>query len=397
VRLLIFLFPLCCAALLGQTSPLDDLRILLEPMRAHASENLESRGATPGLTVVKHRLRDWIESRLTPLTRADEEVVLAFQLNQELRDAKLACDYHAATSVAPCPDQTLVGYIGEIAIHRDGGFLIVETAVGIQCGTDGSAYIYEWKNERWQRIWETEQNDYSEKRYLPQWLLAVLISPANYEEGADRKQHLVVTLGKNPWCSSNWQTVYYRVWLIQEGTPARLLLDENEWGYVAEPPRAAVWPDDILIEYAIGSVDGDVHSRRQIRHYVLKIGSLQRVDPFVLGPRDFVDHWLQGPSPEIAARTPATIRAAERNWERRFKGPYGFIQPTRHCTDRPDVWQVGVTEALKDSPLGYFLVRWRPPYEFSLVGISDHPLPGCTKADPNADAFRTLFPDTDHH
>ena len=34
--------------------------------------------------------------------------------------------------------------------------LVVAAPLGgaglVACGTDGSAYIYEWKNERWQRI-----------------------------------------------------------------------------------------------------------------------------------------------------------------------------------------------------------------------------------------------------
>ena len=46
------------------------------------------------------------------------------------------------------------------------------------------------------------------------------------------------------------------------------------------------------------------------------------------------------------------------------------------------------------SPKGvYFIVRWRPPYVFSMVKVSAAPTPGCTEKDPGADDEpRTLFP-----
>ena len=39
----------------------------------------------------------------------------------------------------------------------------------------------------------------------------------------------------------------------------------------------------------------------------------------------------------------------------------------------------------------YFLVRWRPPYRFTMVSVSDRPSPDCTEKDPEADEARSLF------
>jgi hypothetical protein len=39
----------------------------------------------------------------------------------------------------------------------------------------------------------------------------------------------------------------------------------------------------------------------------------------------------------------------------------------------------------------YFLVRWRPPYHFTMVEVSGHPKPACTEEDREADEPRTLF------
>jgi hypothetical protein len=66
-----------------------------------------------------------------------------------------------------------------------------------------------------------------------------------------------------------------------------------------------------------------------------------------------------------------------------------------HC-HTPDLWQVAVTpsNAKKDfqpEPDVYFLIRWAPPYHFTMVDISNKGWPRCTQKDPEADAWRTLF------
>jgi hypothetical protein len=245
----------CQALALGQGPPPESLRAMLLEARQHAGEHLDSRDATPELTRIKHGLRDWIESHLTPLTRPDEDTVLAFELNAELRKGGLACADH-------CPEQNLIGFLGDIKIRRSGGFLIVQTGAGIQCGNDEAAYIYQWKADRWQQFWENEQNDSRKDKYQPQRLRAVLISSP--ETG-----HVIVTVGTNPWCSSNLQPVYHRIWRVKVGGPPALLLDEGETEYIAEPVSAAAWPNGVLIEYAVFSIDTGVHSRREIRHYIL--------------------------------------------------------------------------------------------------------------------------------
>lgn len=67
-----------------------------------------------------------------------------------------------------------------------------------------------------------------------------------------------------------------------------------------------------------------------------------------------------------------------------------------HCNAQ-DLWQVGVDfkpdeDAARKKPI-YFLVRWRPPYKFSMVQVNDRPTPGCTQRDRDADETpRTMFP-----
>jgi hypothetical protein len=66
-----------------------------------------------------------------------------------------------------------------------------------------------------------------------------------------------------------------------------------------------------------------------------------------------------------------------------------------HC-EIADLWQVSfetwnAQKNFDTNTAVHFLVRWRPPYHFKMVNISDKSWPGCTQTDPEADAWRTLF------
>jgi len=52
------------------------------------------------------------------------------------------------------------------------------------------------------------------------------------------------------------------------------------------------------------------------------------------------------------------------------------------------LWQVG----FDFEKAQYFLIRWRPPYHFTMVDVSEHPWPDCAEEDREADEPRTLFP-----
>jgi len=396
--LLLIALPLAVHA---EDARLSQLRALLVPMRANQMEHLEARGARPELTVVKHVLRDWIESRLSAFHYWEDPGALERQLNSELRQAKLFCRPGPCPNDSPCPEWSALGYVGEIKLGFQAGrtFLVVRTALGIQqCGFDESAYAYQWAEDHWQPFWQSEQGDYTEEKYFPQTLYAVLISRSNYDKGADRSEHLVLTLGRDPWCTSNWHPVYYRLWQTKSSyREPKLLLDEREDAFVADYPpiQGSVGPSDVLIEYTVGSIDGGVHSRREIRHYVVNEDKIERVDPIALSPRDFVDEWVHHPWAESSRWSEPGVRAALRTWHEKRKGPlvFGeFAYPTLHCAQKPDLWQVGIHFTGKEDTHEYFLIRWRPPYRFTMAGASDHPWPGCAQEDAEADAPRTLFP-----
>ncbi len=366
------------------------IRTLLVPMRT--APVTSARGATPALTEVKHEFRDWIESRLGQLKwtghRWDPDPkVLQEQLNDELRRAGLLCEEDQRCS------EDWLGFLNGVALEIQSGFLVIRTSVGVQiCGDDDSAYIYERTENHWRRIWQSEQDNYAGKAYSPQRLVDVKISPTNSFPGSDRNEHLIVTTGVFPWCTSVWQPVYYRVWRTRSAYfEPLLLLDESEDADIASPIHTRVSQNDVFFQYSV--IGDDANRVPQLRHYVLEEGDLRRTDPVALTPADFVSFWLRSPWSEASEWTDPARRATLEAWRQSYKGRNSeFALPSRRCTRQTDLWQVatGYGIGLPPEP-HYFLIRVRPPYRFTMVAASDHPWPDCTEEDPAIDRALELF------
>lgn len=269
---------------------LEALRQLLVPLRGRDPATKQNeRGASPVFQLAKHELRDWIESRLPPPGDEFDAAALAKKLNKELKARKLIFD----TSDLP-PDKIGdwkkdIGYVGEIQMKLASGFVIVQTGLGVLCGFDESAYLFEWKGGQWRVRWESEENDYSDDHYVPLHWQHVLVSPSNPED-----DYLVLTVGKMPWCSSNWSGgLIYRVWRTQANSRPKLLLDYSEsepvyWGN--GDSRAALGSNDVLIQFFAGSRDAGSHPA--FRRYRVEQDQVTQIDPVALIPRDFVDEWM---------------------------------------------------------------------------------------------------------
>ncbi len=267
------------------------IHVLLATIRAAPIG--DARGATPALTNVKHQLRDWVESRLATLQWTDagwtiNPAVLKEQLNDELSHADLFCPQNTK-----CWENRL-GYLDRLVLEIQSGFLVVHTSIGIQvCGTDDSAYIYESTDNHWHRIWQSEQNNYEEMTYLPQRLVKVKISPTDWRLESGHREHLIVTIGVFPWCTSVWQPVYYRVWQTKSNHSELLLLDGSEQADIDAPIHARARQNDVFIEFEI--IADDAMRVSELRPYVLENGTLHRADPVALTPQGFVSFWLRHP------------------------------------------------------------------------------------------------------
>jgi hypothetical protein len=354
-------------------------------MREHANDRMSddhgnTRGATPALGIAKRQLRGWIEMRLAKFPEGGDTAMLSAEFHDGLRDAHLFCD-----TCFP----SFLGYVDDIQVNREQGFLIVRTSAGIWCGYDDSAYVYQWSGGRWRRVWQTEQSIYTSERYLPRILYSVHISPPD-----DAGRRLVMTLGSRPGCSVAFQPVYYGVWRIGSNRP---LLDRAEFASVAEfpPVKGRVGPDDALIEFTAGGT-GYGEGHEAVRHYTLRRGVMTQVDPIAPNPRDFVEEWLASKWAQSAAWSESASLEPWHAKRHREDGMGDFPDATQHCSTRPgatqaDLWQVGIK--LHDVPgETWYLVRARPPDHFSMVSISDGPDPDCTETASAGDWPRTLFP-----
>jgi len=260
-----------------------------------------------------------------------------------------------------------------VVFEIQSGFLAARTSIGIQtCGTDDSAYIYEPTDDRWRRIWQSEQNNYEEKTYFPQRLVEVKISPTDWRPESDYSEHLIATTGVFPWCTSVWQPIYYRAWQTKFTYPdARLLLDGSELADIGSPIHSRANQKDVFIEFQI--IADDAMRVTEFQHYILENGRLRRTDPVALTPQEFVSFWLRHPWSEVSDWTAQTAKASMKAWRQEYKGSNSeFTSPTRHCTLHPDLWQVAAHPGIDPEPaVHYFLVRARLPFRFTMVAASD--------------------------
>jgi hypothetical protein len=375
----------------AQDAQLGALHATLATLHSHAAAaTIESPGSGPDLTLAKHQLRDWIEMQLGSIEDAGDEKAVADHINETLK---------AVDATDRGDDQNLLGSLGEVRFSLESGLLIITTAVGILCQYDESAYGYKHVNGRWQRIWESEQNDYSPNKYAPQHIIAVHVWQS-FKDGREDGPAFVMTLGNHWGCASWWHPVYYRVWRV-DPSGSKLLIDGSEmaWlraeafavGSIAQDRTGKNAPLDVLIEFTEGSIDTGVHNREAIRHLLIEGDNVRRVDPVALSPRDFVDEWLTRGWNESANWSAS---ASLRKWHGRVDGGE-FGHATVHC-ETPDLWQVAFVprnaqKNFEPEPKVYFLVRWRPPYHFTMVDVSNKPRVRCTQEDRQADEWRTLF------
>ena len=364
------LLPLCA---LAQDSRLSAIRETVLGMRQYAKDHSDVRGGIPQVTVAKHQIAEWIELRLAAFPQNGDAAALNESLHEGLRDAKLFCD-----NDADCLP-TALGFLDEIQLTRQGEFLVSRTAVGVgyRCGYDYSAYIYQWRGGKWQRIWQNEQNDYAANTYAPQILHSVQISDPG-PEGS----RLILTLGTRSSCLT-FREVYYRVWRL--GTAAPLLDKSEVLDDEGDPPVVGkIQPADVRITFSAGGI-GYGYPHKAVRHFKIEGTTVSQVDPIAPTPRDFVEEWLAAPWTGSAGRAASP---ALQQWHRKLHrddNQGDFPDDPIHCSGDNELWQVATH--LEGEPKHYFLVRWRPPDGFTMVQISDQPM------SPSSPEFHCITPE----
>lgn len=371
-------FLLLASLVYGQDALLGALRSNLLNLRNHSGDHLEVRGASPDLTLAKHQLRSWIEMHLNELHAADDPEALKVRLNELLKSSGLfAPETAGGFDNGP-------GFLGPVDLFFQRDLLILKTGLSVQvCGTDESIYAYAFSGRRWRRVFETEQDTYTEKEYKPQYIQTVDISSPG-----ERGERLALTVGVNPWCTSNWQPIYYRIWRLGRGGSSKaLLLEKTEpFQFVAAPVRGQISGDDVFVEFS-GEGTSPGFSSDFVVQYRVEPKGIRYIATHVTMPRDFIAEWLDGRS-LVQSLSGSLLR-----WHEKLQKVHLLYSFATRCTAEPDQWQVRM-DMEESGEMLYFLVRWRLPYDFTLLDVSSEPRADCDVEDPRADDPPPVLPET---
>jgi hypothetical protein len=410
---------LIASPLWAKAPNLAPLTSQLEKIRQSHGIN-EERDAGPEFTPVKQALREWVEQQLPPAPGAPmpdgitvdldpaDLTTLGTQLSRTLDLAGLTCRqpgpsaYHCGGD--PPREENERGFLDAIHIARlDDRYLLVVTGVGMKCGFDQSAYVYEdGPDHRWHLLIAIEQDRYGKGDYRPQSLLSIDISSSDTPWDQPTPPPLVAALGYEPWCSSNWHTLYTKLWQASTSTttPPALIDREDDMLYMGDDFIAAahVSNHDLLVEFKGASIDGIALVRRHILHF--EIGpnhAVTRVAPVALDPQAFVEEWLTSAWTEAShwssssARRPGLERFHAAQGRGNLTGEFDGLP--KRCRKSVSEWQVTYDEdTANETRPRYFKVRWLPPYDFNLVAASNKPFPGCDQAVVPQSTLGTLFP-----
>lgn len=284
-------------------------------------------------------------------------------------------------------DQSNSGHVAPFKLARvEGapGWMQLAIGIGIGCGYDESNYLYAWNGTSWIRRLDSEQSDYAEDRYKPQYYVQVAMSQPDSDGN-----RLLLTTGVSPSCASVWQTLYYRIFRV--GATAGILVDNlSEWMNIDREIDSRIEPDGALIEFQTLSKDSGVWARTQVLHFKVAGTTVRRVEPIALDPQDFVDEWLNDSWSEIKEWSiPKLEKLHDELHDAKVDGGFQLVQ---RCTENPNQWQVAFDF---EDETDYFLVEQSGEHSFQMIDVTDEQSPGCPgdgKPRSVGDSYPTLFP-----
>lgn len=193
--------------------------------------------AKPLLTTLKHQLRDLIANRLRFGKRQVSTQQLQARAIVDLSDLGLIVDEEGSFFDAGEFEKGYsYGDIESITVTRPHDcfdLIAVTTTLGVCCGEDTSLYLFKYEDGAWRLEMADETNDYDR----------IDVARRLFEFGVswldENNDIFVVTASVNSWCSSNWQSITYRVLRPGQGPyEPRVLLSRSETIYLGagDPP-----------------------------------------------------------------------------------------------------------------------------------------------------------------
>ncbi len=409
---------LLCAGLLcsgphAAAADLDAVRADLLTMRNRA--DIPGESLRPEFLAARDGLGAWIERRLADLPQDGDTQAFARKLAAEIAAADLACEDAAPPGYNRCASpgtRDARGYVGLVEIADLEGFLVVQAEVGVACGFDETAYIYERGKTGWRRLFDTAQKPDAAGRYIAEQVQVVAFARTS-KIPADSA--VFVVAGAHPVCGGAFRPVHYRVWNARPGAGADLIVDGRELNAYTgrrDPPVSARFDgDDLVMEMDVGSMDPSRHSRVAVRRFAVDEKGARRVAPYALTPRDFVEEWLRAPWSTASAWTRADARAALEAIHARANeraAPARFSGATQRCDNTADTVQIGAAQtgtvqagAVQAGTVQvgvrfasgevFFRLKNDPAGAYEMLSADSAPQPSCAKPDATLDSTRSLF------
>lgn len=370
---------------------LDAVRKALTPLRQSSAE---ANRLPPAFITARDGVRDWIETQLARFPQNGDTAAFDKALNAEIAAMDLACVEAKAPGYNRCASPSEFnarGFLGAVEAERVRDLLIIQAEIGVACGFDEAAYVYEWAKVGWRRLIDTSQSP-ANGVYIPEQIQQVIFTnPANRPADA----LLLAVTGASPVCGAPVQAVHYRVWSAKRGGGSSLAVDGREGESLIsrrDPAVSARFEDsDFLVEMNVRSMDAARRSRVAVRRFNFDGDYAKRVAPVALTPKDFVEEWLRAPWSVASAWTETRARetlakihggAAENLTRAAFAGP-----PQRCDTD-DDVVQVGVRFAGGEK---FFRVKMGAAGAFEMRAADSEPSKTCPRPDAGLDTPRSLF------
>jgi hypothetical protein len=353
------------------------------------------------------QLADWIESVLPKPNDNIEPAIWAVQVNQMLKSNGLVEAELPESEIDFSTQASSLGFIAEIRVSQQdyGHYLVVRTGIGGTCGYQDLALVFLREEDHWRRLW---QSSTSADDKIPHFIDNVLISPRldGYSHHEDLfHSRLILAIGNDYWCSSNWHSVHYQVSRIGDDLKEpKVILENNEFAYLGtdDPPiKGSIGPNEAVIEFRVESIDGGVHNRPTLRHFKIAGEQVTRIAPIATSPQNFVEEWLHNDWGDVWAWTDRTsikrLRAAHYKLHQSGGFLGNFIDSPKRCGQNSNRWQIGFTfdadEETKKPFDRYFIIAWDAPYEFKLLEVRDKPSPRCTMTElPESSSLQTFFP-----
>lgn len=288
-------------------------------------------------------------------------------------------------------DPNSFGYLSKIELHQplsNRNLLAVVTTLTVPCGSDSSLYMYELRGPKWELVLADEANGYDNVAGA-QGSFQYAVSPP--DTGGS---WFVVAVDINPWCSSNWQSLRYKV--MRPGRVAdepQTLLSESQTVFLGNDEIFKLCANRKGFQIShIGEqlLDFGILTRVHVQKYDVTGNQVSRVPPLALIPQDFLDEWLQIPWDEavrwISSKNPSALQEWHSRLEykdREFGTEFDFVQQCPPA-DNLASWQIGLfleprgdSDAPADLPDEVFFTILRRDGAFYVADVATERPSGC--------------------